>query len=136
MSITEPTSDMQKFIWPLATHLPISYLEISSPQLDKIDFLNDVNWIDRFTLILYIDYQASITINLGERTTKGKDFPSCASLCIDTEPRDQGQEPINCLGVRVTNLAKYLQPNSSDKDDKLLNTETKLTDDILVLQYP
>ncbi|KAI5188070.1 hypothetical protein NEHOM01_2515, partial [Nematocida homosporus] len=68
------TSDIQKFIWPLATHLSISYMGIVHPQMNKIDFLNDVNWRDQFTLILDLDDQKDLTISLGARTAKGKDL--------------------------------------------------------------
>ncbi|KAI5186262.1 hypothetical protein NEHOM01_1351 [Nematocida homosporus] len=126
------TSDIQKFIWPLVTHLSITKLGLVRPLMDKIDFLNDVNWRDRFTLMLNLDYQKDSIVSLGGRTAKGKDLPTCAYLFVHTNFPNQHKKRTNCPRVYVLNLDGYLQPHSSDKKDKLLTTSVSLTVDVLL----
>ncbi|KAI5187521.1 hypothetical protein NEHOM01_2240 [Nematocida homosporus] len=116
------TSDIQKFIWPLATHLSISYMGIVHPQMDKIDFLNDVNWIDQFILALDLDYQKDLTISLGARTAKGIGLPFCGCISIHTNIPDHGQPSSRPPKICLTGLTEYLGPNSYDKSGKLLGT--------------
>ncbi|KAI5187225.1 hypothetical protein NEHOM01_2023 [Nematocida homosporus] len=100
--------------------------------MNKIDFLNDVNWRDQFTLILDLDDQKDLTISLGARTAKGKDLPTCDCLTIDTSTNllNQGQ-PSSCPPkIYVTGLAEYLGPNSYDKSGKLLGTLLQVSPDI------
>ncbi|KAI5186555.1 hypothetical protein NEHOM01_1541 [Nematocida homosporus] len=130
MDIYGLTSNVQKFIWPLATHLSISKIDIYRPQLNKIDFLDDVNWIDRFSLKLCLDYQKGLTISLGARTTKGKDLPTCECLAIDTNLPDQDQPSNSPTKICVTGLTEYLQPNSFDEDGRPLNTLLQVSPDI------
>ncbi|KAI5187581.1 hypothetical protein NEHOM01_2287 [Nematocida homosporus] len=131
MSIHELTSNVQEFIWPLATHLSMSAIGIFLPQMDKIDFLNDVNWIDRFTLKLELDYQKENTIvSLGARTAKGKDLPTCECLTIKTNLSVRDQPSNSPTKICVTGLTEYLQPNSFDEDGRPLNTLLQVSPDI------
>ncbi|KAI5188091.1 hypothetical protein NEHOM01_2525, partial [Nematocida homosporus] len=136
MDIYGLTSNAQKFIWPLVTHFPTKFIGLFYPNMSKIDFLNDVNWIDKFILMLCLDYQKDLIVSLGARTAKGKDLPTCDCLDINTDLSDQDQPSSSCLKVYVIGLTEYLQPNSFDKDDKLLDTSLEVSDDILVFPWP
>ncbi|KAI5187926.1 hypothetical protein NEHOM01_2450 [Nematocida homosporus] len=136
MDIYGLTSNVQEFIWPLATHFPTEFIGLYRSQLDKIDFLNDVNWIDQFALKFELDYEKDLIVSLGARTAKGKDLPFCEWLVINTNRPNQGQPSSSRLKVYVIGLTEYLQPNSFDKDGKLLNTSLEVPDDILVFPWP
>ncbi|KAI5185859.1 hypothetical protein NEHOM01_1109 [Nematocida homosporus] len=122
MSIHGLTSNVQKFIWPLVTHLSISKIDIVYPNMTKIDFLDDVNWINEFVLRLELDYQKDLTISLGARTAKDKDLPFCAYLSIRTNLSNQGQPPSSSAEIHATGLTEYIGPNSFVKNGKTLCT--------------
>ncbi|KAI5187095.1 hypothetical protein NEHOM01_1926, partial [Nematocida homosporus] len=126
------TSNVQKFIWPLATHFSIKLISLVYPNMTKIDFLNDVNWIDKFILRLELDYQKDLIVSLRARTAKGKDLPTCECLDIDTNFPDQDQPSSSCLKVYVIGLTEYLKSNSFDEDDMILCTSLEVPEDILV----
>ncbi|KAI5187165.1 hypothetical protein NEHOM01_1974, partial [Nematocida homosporus] len=99
----------------------------STPILIKIDFLNDVNWIDKFILRLHLKYQYQ-----PNRSQKGKDLSTCECLDIDTNLPKRKQPSNSPTKVYVTGCTEYLQPNSFDEDGRLLNTSLQVSDDILV----
>ncbi|KAI5187779.1 hypothetical protein NEHOM01_2360, partial [Nematocida homosporus] len=134
LSIYELTTVIKKFIWPLVTHFPTKYLGLYYPIMDKIDFLDDVNWIDQFTLSLELDYQKDTIVSLGARTAKGKDLPTCECLniCTNHPYPNTPLESINLSKIYVVNLDGYLQPKFSNETDKVLTTKITLSAVVLV----
>ncbi|KAI5188024.1 hypothetical protein NEHOM01_2496, partial [Nematocida homosporus] len=129
LTVNGLTTAIKKFVWPLVTHFPTSLIDLYYPNMDKIDFLDDVNWIDQFTLGLELDYQKDTIVSLGARTAKGKVLPTCKYLTIITR---QVPESTNFSKVYVVNLDGYLQPKSSNETDNVLTTKILLSIDVLV----
>ncbi|KAI5187318.1 hypothetical protein NEHOM01_2091 [Nematocida homosporus] len=126
------TSNVQKFIWPLATHFSISNIDLIHPIITKIDFLDDVNWIDQFNLKIHLDYKEDTILSLGARTAKDKDLPTCKHLSITTNFSYKDQDSLNGLKVYVDNLDGYLQPKSSNKEDNVLTTKVTMSFSVLI----
>ncbi|KAI5188095.1 hypothetical protein NEHOM01_2527, partial [Nematocida homosporus] len=128
------TSNVQEFIWPLVTHLSISRIDLIHPIITKIDFFDDVNWVDHFSLKIHLDYKEDTIVSLGARTAKGKVLPTCEylNICTNYPYPNTPLESTSTSKIYVVNLDGYLQPKSSNEKDKFLTTNLLLTADVLV----
>ncbi|KAI5185809.1 hypothetical protein NEHOM01_1086 [Nematocida homosporus] len=129
------TSRMQKSIWPLVTHFLVAKIDIVHPRLNKIDFLDNVNWKDGYTLRILLTGEKDTVIRLGGKTTKDKALPVCSSLSIITELSHAAGNPpilIDYLKTYVINLDGYLQPLSVDMPAEILTKKVTFSIDILL----
>ncbi|KAI5186079.1 hypothetical protein NEHOM01_1261 [Nematocida homosporus] len=135
LQIKNLTSDMQKLIWPLATHLSVLHMDIDCSLVDETNFLDDVNWRDQFTLTIGMSCHNGVIVNLGTRTAKGKDLPICKHLTITSDfsyEYEDSWDDVVYPKVYVVNLDGYLQPKSFDTADQVLTTEVTLSIEVLV----
>ncbi|KAI5186017.1 hypothetical protein NEHOM01_1220 [Nematocida homosporus] len=126
LTLARLTASTQTTILPLLTHFTIASLTITRPVIEKIDFINQVNWTDNYKLILEIDKpNTHIILPLPPRNKITGQRLICAHLSIVTIPIKITKDPssIHYVPTTITGLSNYFQPGISKQDNFSLITK-------------
>ncbi|KAI5187317.1 hypothetical protein NEHOM01_2090 [Nematocida homosporus] len=130
------TKNTKELIWPLLTRLPVGHLSLNLPQIQTIDFLNDVNWVENYSLFIVIQRPNTI-INLPLINNSGNATPAYSHLSIKTESSmainsTAQQAQVAYPNIFVLNLDNYLRPKTLENNDSVTVSKITLSFDVFL----